>query len=277
MTTKKHLAEMSFLDHLEALRWLLVRITMTVLIVSCLSYFIIDWVFEKLIFAPIHTDFITYRAFCELTHYLNTSDGGMCVDKMPFILQSTEMGGQFSIFIWTCITCGFILGFPYILWEIWKFISPALYKNEKKSAIGFIFWSSILFFLGVLFGYYLILPLSVNFFGGFTVSTVIRNEFNLDNYIGMVKTSIISCGLMFELPIIIYFLTKFGLVNALFLKKYFRHAIVIILIIAAFLSPPDALSQVIVAIPMIILYGISILIAIFVGKKKDKEAQNIVK
>jgi sec-independent protein translocase protein TatC len=267
MTAKKTLAEMSFLDHLEALRWLLVRITTTVLIVSCLSYFIIDWVFEKVIFAPIHTDFITYKVFCDLTHFLGTDDGGMCITEMPFILQSTEMGGQFSIFIWTCISCGFIMGFPYILWEIWKFISPALYKNEKKSALGFIFWSSILFFLGVLFGYYLILPLSVNFFGGFSVSKVIKNEFNLDNYIGMVKTTIISCGLMFELPIIIYFLTKLGLVNATFLRTYRRYAIVIILIVAAFLSPPDALSQVIVAIPMLILYEISILIAVLVDRK----------
>ncbi len=268
MATKIPLAEMSFLDHLEALRWLLVRITTTIIVVACLSYFIIDWVFEKVIFAPIHTDFITYKAFCKLTHYLGTDDGGMCVTEMPFTLQSTELGGQFSIFIWTCITCGFILGFPYILWEIWKFISPALYKNEKRSALGFIFWSSILFFMGVLFGYYLILPLSVNFFGGFSVSTVIKNEFNIDNYIGMVKTTIISCGLMFELPIIIYFLTKFGIVSASFLKEYFRHAVVLILIIAAFLSPPDALSQIIVAIPMIILYAISIVIANIVDKKK---------
>jgi sec-independent protein translocase protein TatC len=267
MSTKKTLAEMSFLDHLEALRWLLVRITTAVLVVACLSYFIIDWVFEDVIFAPIHTDFITYKVFCDLTHYLGTDDGGMCVTEMPFTLQSTEMGGQFSIFIWTCISCGFILGFPYILWEIWKFISPALYKNEKKSALSFIFWSSVLFFLGVLFGYYLILPLSVNFFGGFSVSNVIKNEFNLDNYIGMVKTTIISCGLMFELPIIIYFLTKLGLVNSSFLREYRRYAIVIILIVAAFLSPPDALSQVIVAIPMLILYEISILIAVLVGRK----------
>ena len=265
---EKELKEMSFLDHLEDLRWLLIRITIAVIVVSCLSYFIIDYVFDQIIFAPIHTDFITYRMFCEITKYLNTSDNGMCVTEMPFIIQSTEMGGQFSMFIWTCITCGFILAFPYILWEIWKFISPALYKKEKKNAVVFITISSLLFFLGVLFGYFLILPLSVNFFGGFNVSSVIKNEFNLDNYIGMVKTSVLSCGFMFELPIIIYFLTKIGLVTAQTLRTYRRYAIVFILIVAAFLSPPDVLSQIIVAIPLLILYEVSILIAVYVNKKQ---------
>ncbi len=265
---EKELKEMSFLDHLEDLRWLLIRITAAILIVSCLSYFIIDFIFEKVIFAPLNPDFITYRKFCELTHYLNTNDGGMCVDKMPFIIQSTELGGQFSIFLWTCISAGFILGFPYILWEIWKFISPALYKNEKKSAVGFILSSSLLFFLGVLFGYYLILPLSINFFGGFNVSKAIQNQFKVDNYIGMVKTSAISCGIIFELPIIIYFLTKFGLVTATTLRVYRRYAIVIILIVAAIITPPDILSQIIVSIPLLILYEASILIAVFVNKKQ---------
>jgi len=266
--SKKELKEMSFLDHLEDLRWLLIRITVGVLIISCLSYFIIDYIFDEVIFAPIHTDFITYRLFCVLTKYLNTDDGGMCITKMPFIIQSTEMGGQFSIFIWTCITAGFILGFPYILWEIWKFISPALYEKEKKNALWFILSSSILFFIGVLFGYYLILPLSVNFFGGFNVSSVIKNEFNLENYIGMVKTSVISCGILFEMPIIIYFLTKLGLVTAKSLRQYRRYSIVIILIVAAILTPPDILSQVIVAIPLLILYELSIFIAAFVNKRE---------
>ena len=269
---EKELKEMSFLDHLEDLRWLLIRITAGVLVVSCLSYFIIDWIFDDVIFAPLDTNFVTYRAFCELTHYLKTDDGGMCVDKMPFIIQSTELGGQFSIFLWTCITAGFILGFPYILWEIWKFISPALYKKEKKNALGFIFSASVLFFLGVLFGYYLILPLSINFFGGFNVSSVIKNEFNVDNYIGMVKTSVISCGIIFELPIVIYFLTKLGLVTAESLRIYRRYSIVIILIVAAIITPPDILSQVIVSIPLLLLYEVSIWIAVLVNRKERSES-----
>jgi sec-independent protein translocase protein TatC len=272
---EKELKEMSFLDHLEDLRWLLIRITIAILIASGLSYFIIDFIFDKVIFGPLDPNFVTYKAFCELTHYLNTNDGGMCVDEMPFVIQSTQLGGQFSIFIWTCITSGFILGFPYILWEIWKFISPALYKNEKKSAVGFIFISSVLFFLGVLFGYYLILPLSINFFGGFNVSSAIKNEFNVDNYIGMVKTSVISCGVMFELPIVIYFLTKLGLVTAETLRIYRRYAIVIILIIGAIISPPDVLSQIIVSIPLLILYEASIWIAVFVNRKEKSTEKGL--
>jgi sec-independent protein translocase protein TatC len=275
---EKELKEMSFLDHLEDLRWLLIRITAGVMVVACLSYFIIDFIFDKVIFAPLDPNFITYQKFCELTHYLDTPDGGMCADKMPFIIQSTELGGQFSIFLWTCITAGFILGFPYILWEIWKFISPALYKKEKKNAVAFILSASLLFFAGVLFGYYLILPLSINFFGSFSVGNVIKNEFNVDNYIGMVKTSVISCGIIFELPIIIYFLTKLGLVTAATLKEYRRYSIVIILIVAAIITPPDILSQVIVSIPLLLLYEISILIAVLVNKKQDKkEKENAIR
>ncbi len=267
---KKELKEMSFLDHLEDLRWLLIRITIGILTVSCLSYFIIDFIFDQIIFAPIDANFITYRLFCDLTKYLGASDGGMCITKMPFIIQSTELGGQFSIFIWTCITAGFILGFPYILWEIWKFISPALYEKEKKNAVWFILSASILFFTGVLFGYYLILPLSINFFGGFNVSDVIKNEFNVDNYISMLKTSVISCGLIFELPIIIYFLTKIGLVTAITLREYRKFSIVIILIIAAIITPPDILSQIIVSIPLLLLYEVSIFIAMLVNKNQEK-------
>ncbi len=273
--TEKELKEMSFLDHLEDLRWLLIRITIAILIASGLSYFIIDFIFDKVIFGPLDPNFITYRKFCELTRYFNTNDGGMCLDKMPFEIQSTQLGGQFSIFIWTCITAGFILGFPYILWEIWKFISPALYQKEKKSAVGFITVSSFLFFLGVLFGYYLILPLSINFFGGFNVSSAIKNEFNVDNYIGMVKTSVISCGVMFELPIVIYFLTKLGLVTAETLRIYRRYAIVIILIIGAIISPPDVLSQIIVSIPLLILYEASIWIAVFVNRKEKSSEKGL--
>jgi sec-independent protein translocase protein TatC len=268
---KKQLKEMSFLDHLEDLRWLLIRITIGVLVVSCLSYFIIDYIFEQIIFGPIHPDFITYRLFCELTTYLGADDGGMCVKEMPFIIQSTEMGGQFSIFIWTCITAGFILGFPYILWEFWKFISPALYEKERKNVRVFIFVASLLFFMGVIFGYYVIIPMSINFCATFSVSAMVQNQFTIDSYIGMMKTSVIASGLFFELPIIIYFLTKLGLVTPTFLRKYRKYSVVIVLLIAAIVTPPDVVSQIIVAIPMLLIYEASIFISVFVHKNKLKE------
>ena len=266
---KKNLNEMSFLDHLEELRWLLVRSTAAILILAALTFFISDYIFNVIIFGPTSPDFITYRFFCDLSQQLGFADN-ICVTEMPFIIQNTNMEGQINVLIWTCITAGFILGFPFILWEVWKFISPALYESEKKNAKLFIFSSSILFFLGVLFGYYVIVPMSVNFFASFTISTVIKNQFSVDSYIGMVKTSVLACGLFFELPIIIYFLTKLGLVTPAFLRKYWKYAVIIILLVAAVVTPPDVVSQVIVTIPMMIIYEVSILISKIVVKNQNK-------
>jgi sec-independent protein translocase protein TatC len=267
---KKNLGEMSFLDHLEELRWLLVRSTTAVIIMACATYFISDYLFDTIIFGPTRPTFFTYRYFCELSHQLGFAES-ICITEMPFIIQNTEMEGQVNIFVWMCILAGFILSFPYILWEVWKFISPALYEKEKKNARVFIFTSSLLFFLGVLFGYYVVIPMSVNFVATFTVSSVVKNQFTLDSYIGMVKTSILASGLFFELPIIIYFLTKLGLVTPEFLRKYWKYAVVIILIVAAIVTPPDVVSQTIVAIPMLLIYEVSILISKIVVLNKKKE------
>jgi sec-independent protein translocase protein TatC len=271
---KKNISEMSFLDHLEELRWLLVRSTIAILIMATVAFFVSDYIFNEIIFGPTKADFITYRFFCDLSNQLGLSDS-ICVTEMPFIIQNTDMEGQVNILIWTCITAGFILGFPYILWELWKFISPALYEKEKKHAKLFIFIASVLFFLGVLFGYFIIVPMSVNFFATFTISTVIKNEFNVDSYIGLIKTSVIACGLFFELPIIIYFLTKLGLVTADFLRKYRKYAVVIVLIVAAIVTPPDVVSQIIVSIPMLIIYEASILISAVVIKNKTKQDEQL--
>ncbi|AOW08101.1 twin-arginine translocase subunit TatC [Flavobacterium gilvum] len=268
--THKKLGEMSFLDHLEELRWLLVRSTTAVIIMAFVTYFVSDYLFDTIIFGPTRPTFFTYRYFCELSHQLGFAEG-LCITEMPFIIQNTEMEGQVNIFVWMCILAGFILSFPYILWEVWKFISPALYDNEKKNARVFIFTSSMLFFLGVIFGYYVVIPMSVNFVATFTISDVVKNQFTLDSYIGMVKTSILASGLFFELPIIIYFLTKLGLVTPEFLRKYWKYAVVIILIVAAIVTPPDVVSQTIVAIPMLLIYEVSILISKIVSRNKKKE------
>jgi sec-independent protein translocase protein TatC len=271
---KKEMKEMSFMDHLEDLRWLLVRSTLAIVILASACYFIDDFIFDTIIFGPKDPTFITYRFFCELTHYFGVDDTYACATEFKFIIQNTEVGGQFSIYLWTLITAGFILAFPYILWQIWKFISPALYEHERKYAGSFVIVSSILFFIGVLFGYYVIVPLSINFFGTFNVSNTIVNQFSIDSYISMVKTSLIASGLVFELPIIIYFLAKVGLITADFLRKYRRFAIVIILIVAAIVTPPDIPSQVIVSIPILILYEASIFIAAVVAKKQEKNEQS---
>lgn len=266
---KKTKSEMSFLEHLEELRWLLVRSTIAILIAATAVYFVSDFIFDTIIFGPTHPSFFTYRFFCEASHYIGFADS-ICIEELPFTIQNTSMEGQVNVFVWTCITAGFILAFPYVLWELWKFISPALYEHERKKAKLFIFIASILFFIGVLFGYYVVVPMSVNFVATFSVSNVVKNEFNLESYIGMIKTSVIASGLYFELPIVIYFLTKLGLVTANFLRTYRKYAIVIVLIIAAIVTPPDVVSQVTVAVPMLLIYEASIFLSAFVTKRELK-------
>lgn len=271
---QKETKEMSFLDHLEELRWVLVRSTIAILILAVFTFFVSDFVFDVIIFGPKSPDFITYRFFCDLSHQLGFADS-ICVTEMPFIIQNINVEGQINIMVWTCITAGFILSFPYILLQIWNFISPALYENERKYAKLFIFIASFLFFAGVLFGYFVIVPMSINFFATFKVSDVVQNQFSFDSYIGMIKTAVIACGLFFELPVIIYFLTKLGLVTPKFLRDYWRYAVVIILIVAAIVTPPDVVSQLIVAIPMLLIYEISIFISAIVYKNQLKREGQI--
>ncbi|MHC5310773.1 twin-arginine translocase subunit TatC [Myroides sp. LJL116] len=257
---------MSFLDHLEELRWLLVRSAMFILGGGVVAFFFSDFIFNNIIFAPKNSDFITYRLFCKASQHFNFGEG-FCGNELPFEIQNRTMDGQFSVIIWTCITAGFILAVPFILMEIWKFISPALYTNEKKYARLFIASSSLLFFIGVLFGYFLITPLSINFLANIQISDIVKNQIDINSYISLVKTTSIACGLVFELPIIIYFLSVMGLVTPEFLREYRKYAIVLILIIAAIITPPDVVSQIIVSIPLLILYELSIYISKFVQKK----------
>ncbi|KGO93389.1 preprotein translocase subunit TatC [Flavobacterium subsaxonicum WB 4.1-42 = DSM 21790] len=264
---------MSFLDHLEELRWLLVRSTIAILIGACVAFAFSEYIFNNIIFAPKRADFITYRFFCDLANKYDL-DKSFCVTELPFSIQSRTMDGQFSTDIWTSITAGLILAFPFILFQVWKFIRPALYDTERKHAVGFIVSTSILFFLGVLFGYYLIMPLSLNFLGNYKISDVVENNIDLDSYLSLIKTTVISCGLVFEMPIIIFFLAKLGLVTAGFLRKYRKYAFVIILIIAAIVTPPDVVSQMIVTIPLVILYEVSILIAGRMNKTPKIEETN---
>lgn len=263
--------EMSFLDHLEDLRWMLVRCSLAIVLVAIGAFFFSDFIFDVVIFGPKDPNFVTYQWFCHLSEAIGVES--FCVTELPFTIQNTDVEGQVSLLIWTCISAGFILGFPYILWEFWKFIKPALYEKEQKNARSFMLITSFLFFIGVLFGYYVIVPMSINFFATFTVSSEIKNEFNVQSYISMIKTSVIACGLFFELPIIIYFLTKLGLVTPAALKQYRRYAIVGVLVLAAIVTPPDVVSQTIVAIPLLLLYEISIIISAVVYKNRlAKEA-----
>jgi len=262
-------SEMSFLQHLEELRWHLIRSTLAILILATLAFIAKDFIFNTILFAPKEPEFITYRVFCNIAQSLGL-DESVCVTDIDFRIQNRTMAGQFNIHIWTSITAGIILGFPYVLYELWKFISPALKESEKKNSQGFILIASILFFLGMLFGYYIIAPLSINFLANYRVSAEVFNDIDISSYMGLVRTAALASGIIFELPIIIFILTKIGLVSPEGLKKYRKFAIVGILVLAAIITPPDIVSQVIVAIPILVLYEISIIISRIVLKREKK-------
>ena len=262
--------EMSFLDHLEDLRWHLIRSTIAVVVLGIVAFLAKDFIFDVLIFGPKNPDFPTYKLLCSLAKNIGLEDS-FCFTEAQFRIQSRTMAGQFSAHLWTSILAGFIVAFPYVLYEFWKFISPGLHDNERNTSRGFILIASFLFFIGVLFGYYVVAPLSINFLGSYRVSDQVFNDFDLSSYIGLVRTSVLASGLIFELPIIIYFLTKIGLVTPAYLRKYRTFALVIVLIISAVITPPDIASQVIVSVPVLILYEASIYISAWVIRKQKRK------
>lgn len=268
---KKSINEMSFLDHLEDLRWHLIRIVIAILLAAMAAFLMKGFIFDTLIFGPSKSDFLTYDVLCKASQFLGFDS--FCNTEFTFKVQSRTMAGQFSAHIWTSITFGFIIAFPYVIYQLWKFISPAMHENERKHSRGFIFISSLLFFMGCLFGYYIICPLSINFLGTYSVAEKVHNDFDLNSYIGLIRASVLASGLIFELPIIIYFLTKVGLVTPEIMRKYRKFALVGVLIISAIITPPDIASQVIVAIPIIILYQISIYISKIVIRNQERKAK----
>ena len=267
--------EMSFLDHLEDLRWHLIRITVSILVVATVAYIFSDLIFEHIIFAPKRMDFPTYEWLCQASQLIGINDTTFCAAEFPFIIQNRTMAGQFSADIWTSFFAGFIISFPYIIYQFWSFISPGLHSKERKHSRGFIIITTLLFFIGVLFGYYIVTPLSINFLANYSVSDVVSNEFDLSSWVAIIRSSCLASGFIFELPIIIYFLTKIGLVTPQIMRKYRKFALVIVLILSAIITPPDLASQVIVAIPILVLYQVSIYISKVVVRnqsKKEKKA-----
>ncbi len=262
--------EMSFLDHLEELRWHLIRSTLAVLLFGTLAFIAKEFIFDVLLFGPKKADFPTYKLLCKVAQTIGFKES-FCFTELPFRIQSRTMAGQFSAHIWTSITAGFIIAFPFVLYEFWKFISPGLKIKEQKSARGFILIASLLFFIGVLFGYYIVTPLSINFLGSYQVSKEVFNDFDLSSYISLVRASTLACGLIFELPILIYILTKIGLLTPETLRKYRKFSLVIVLILSAIITPPDIASQVIVTIPIVILYELSIFISKAVIRNQNKK------
>jgi len=260
--------EMTFLDHLEELRWHLVRSVVAIFVFAIVAFIFSDIIFDKLILAPKHFDFFTNKLFCSFSKNILGSTV-LCINSSPFEIININMAGQFSTHIRVSIFSGLVVAFPYVFWEIWRFIKPALYDHEKSSANGAVFFTSLLFVLGVLFGYYLIVPLSVHFLGGYNVSSEVTNQINLGSYISTVTSITLAAGIIFELPIFVFFLSKAGLVTPHFLRKYRKHSLVAILALSAIITPPDIFSQILVSLPLLILYEIGIGISARIQKKDE--------
>jgi len=260
-------AEMSFLDHLEALRWHIVRSAIVIFSIAIVLFLCKGFLFDSVLLAPKYPTFPTYRALCFLSRKFNLG-GDLCITQISFTLISTDISAQFTTHMWSAFVGGLIAGFPYLVWEMWKFIKPALKEKEKNYAKGVVFYTSFLFLTGALFGYYVITPMTVNFLGTYQVSEEVKNMISLDSFISTVTTMTLITGIVFELPIVVFFLSKIGILNPGFMRKYRRHAIVIILIVAAVITPTsDATTLMLVATPLYILYEISIFVSAYVKKK----------
>ncbi len=270
-------SEMSFFGHLEALRWHLIRAAAFILVFAILAFAYFDNIFFSVIMAPTRTDFWTYRMMCNMgvhLHNLNSyfNADSFCVKSINFKLINTELAGQFNLQLNSSIMIGLILGVPYLLFEIWRFIRPALHEKERRAASGFVFYSSSLFALGVLFGYYVITPLSIRFFASYKVSDSIENMFSTDSFISSETMLTLLAGLIFQLPIVVYILASLGILTPKFMRDKRRYAIVIVLILAAIITPsPDALTMMIVALPLYVLYEFSIWVAAFVQRRKKRD------
>lgn len=263
--------EMSFFDHLEALRWHIIRSIISILVFAILAFLNKHFIFDVVFLGPYHTDFWTYRKLCEMGQALKLGDS-MCVKDLGFKLINTEMAGQFSQHIGISLTIGIVFAFPYAAWELWRFFRPALTSKERGYTRGIVGASTLLFLCGIAFGYFMITPITIQFLGSYSLSDSITNTIQVSDYISTVTMTTFSIALTFELPIVVYFLSKAGILTPKIMREYRRHAIVIILILAAVLTPStDMLTMTLVSVPFYILYELSIFVAYVVYKNKQKK------
>lgn len=268
--------EMSFFEHIEVLRWHIIRSVIAITLFAILAFTFYDFVFNQIIMGPKNLDFWTYRMMCKVGDLLNLE--GFCVEKIPFNIINTELAGQFMLQINSCLLMALALGFPYLLFEVWLFIKPALTDVERKSASGFVFYATILFVLGALFGYYIVVPLSVNFLANVSLSAEITNQITIDSYLSTIATLTLGCGVIFLLPILIFILSKLGLMTPQFMRASRRYAVVIILIIAAIITPTaDVITLLTVSAPMFILYELSITVSANVQRKREIKEKEFYK
>jgi sec-independent protein translocase protein TatC len=269
-------SEMSFFGHLEALRWHLVRSVIAVVLFAVVAFWKFTLIYNAVIMGPWHPDtFWTFRVLCELGAYFNTNS--FCVTKINATLISTGVGDQFLLQLNSSIMMGIICGIPYILWELWRFIKPALLEKERKAASGFVFYATVLFIAGILFGYYILAPESIAFLASYSVSPDIHNTFTVGSYLSILSTVTVITGVVFELPIFIYILASLGILTATFMRKTRRYAIVIIMIVGAIISPsPDVLTTTIATVPLFILYEVGIVVASVVEKRRNKSHDELM-
>ena len=260
---------LSFLQHLEELRWHLVRSVVAIMVFAIAAFSYPQFIFDRVILGLTKTDFFSYRAICWFTS--KWGSGVFCFDSMPFEIINMRMAGQFSMHIWVSFVAGVIIAFPYVFWEFWKFIKPGLTSKEQKYSRHVIGTSSLLFLTGVMFGYFVISPLSVQFLGTYSVSAEVTNRLDLSSYISTITSITLASGILFELPIVVYFLSKLGLVTPELMKKYRKHALVVILVLSAIITPPDVSSQILVSIPVLFLYEVSIYVSRRVVRNAQKE------
>ena len=267
-------AEMSFFDHIDVLRKHLLRGLLVVVILTAGAFWFSDFIFNEIIMGPKNPDFWTYRMMCKMAAaFPNLIGSDFCITHIDAKIINTEMAGQFTLQINSCVMVGIILGIPYLLFELWLFVKPALHEKERKSASGFVLFASTLFFIGIMFGYYLICPLSINFLTNFTVSPEIENTFTITSYLSSVATLTIGSGIIFQLPVVIYILSKFGIMTPAFMRSSRRYAFVLILVIAAVVTPtPDVITMLVVAFPLVILYEVSIFISASIERKRKRSA-----
>ena len=262
-------AEMSFIDHLEELRGHLFRSVVAIALGAIVFAVYNKFFVREVLMGPTHADFPTYKWLCKIGHALHLGEV-MCMKDIGLKMQSTTVSGQFSMFFTVIFVGGMIIAFPYVFYEFWRFVKPALTKKELNKTKGVIFWVSLLFFIGILFGYFVLAPYTVNFFANFQLDENIENRWTVTSYIDTLVPLILGTGLAFQLPLVMFFLAKIGLMSAGFLRKYRKYAIVIILIVAGVITPPDVISQVICTIPLLLLYEISIWLTAKVEKEKAK-------
>lgn len=264
--------EMSFLDHVDELRKHLVKSALAIVVASIFAFIYIDYIFHTIILGPLRNDFYTYRKLCQWSQSYYHNDE-LCVKDFQISLQNTEMAGQFMMSFKLAFLAGIIISMPYILWQLWRFIKPALNINEIKNTSGFVFYTTILFLCGIGFGYFVLCPISVNFFASYSLSTLVKNEINIQSIVSFMSVLVLGTGLIFELPVLMYFLARIGLITSDFLRKYRKYAFIIILIIAAIVTPPDIVSQVILTIPLYMLFEMGVFITKRVEKNKKKNEQ----